>query len=602
MAGIGGQCQRLHDAISTVNEAIAQIPAVGSQPLRFDALREQLIKMHEANASLREKAVPFDDGTTPCPEEIRSGILMVPANCAEVVDELRAGLLVNLTASQRAVETGTRALGLAVRTFDMWVTADGHACFETIHADQMHRATSLAQSEKTGESPPYASTSINTDILALKARLADDRDMDTNGLQVAAIGEFLDSLQRYASVHSGNVVAASMSSSTALVPGSTSGHAPGDAGLLGSPGSSALFDDATGLGGPIPAYSAVDVPRAPHRIHLRHISRLPDLEFEPLDIVFDPHGKVPRVAVADFYSRVRFFNVRNPKATAANKDIASLAQTSLTNGVHLRLTPAGQPRLAVLTENAVFADLAENGHDGIHFQKSSINIHDYGTSMQRVAQIRQSNVRPFDFSADGRLLAVRGSRGRIEVLPVTGGRGVAVVRGHTDEVVDARFTSDGTGLVSMSRDGTLRVTSTTTWQGTAKLEMPEWRNPTFLAVPAGPSNVVVSAWGRSMYLWNPESGALDKWRLDGDVDDPTTAEGWPLAASPDLRFLCCRTEQGADVREVASGRVLCRLGFGAGFATAAAWSADSRMLALGRIVGGSFGQGQGRIDFWEVIE
>jgi WD40 repeat protein len=306
--------------------------------------------------------------------------------------------------------------------------------------------------------------------------------------------------------------------------------------------------------------------------------------------------------VADFYSRIRFFNVRNPKTPAGSQGVATLAYTSHTNGLYLRLAPAGPPRLAVLTELPSSNDLAEQGHDGVHFNKATVNVHDYGTNTGgRVAQLRQGSVRPFDFSADGKLLAVRGSRGRIEVVMTNGGKGVAVVRGHTDEVVDARFTSDGTGLVSISKDGTLRVTSTTTWQGTAKLEMPEWRNPVFLAVPATSSNIVMTAWGRRMYLWNPETGALDKWRLDGEGDEAAT-EGWPLAASPDLRFLCCRTDQGADVREVASGRVLCRLGFGAGFATAAAWSADSKMLALGRIVGGNFGQGQGRIDFWEVIE
>ncbi|KAH6670348.1 hypothetical protein F5X68DRAFT_224919 [Plectosphaerella plurivora] len=524
MSGIGDQCQRLHDSIEVLTQAIAQIPAIGTQPQRFDVIRQHLDGMKTANSSLQEKAVPFDDGTTPCPDEIKRA--------------------------------------------------------------------SLAQAETTGDSPPYASTSINNDILALKARLADDRDMDTNGVQVAVISEFLDSLQRYASAHSGNVVGPSMANQ-ALGEASGSGN-------LDAPGSSAPFGEVPGPGLPIPAYSAVDIPRAPHRIHLRHVSRLPDLEYEPLDIVFDPASKVPRVAVADFYSRVRFFHVRDPKAAAGNQDLATLAQTMPSNGVHLRIAPTGPPRFAVLTETPIISDLAEQGHDGVHFNKSTINVHDY-PSAGRVAHIRRSNVRPFDFSIDGKLLAIRGSRGRIEVLTTTGGRGAAVVRGHTDEVVDARFTSDGTGLVSMSKDGTLRVTSTTTWQGTAKLEILEWRNPVFLAVPATGSSIVMSAWGRQVYLWNPDTGALDKWRLDGGEDEGAT-EGWPLAASPDLRFLCCRTDQGADVREVASGRVLCRLGFGAGFATAAAWSQDSKMLALGRIVGGNFGIGSGRIDFWEVIE
>jgi len=464
----------------------------------------------------------------------------------------------------------------------------------------MKSATSLAAAEKSGESPPYATTSISDEILAIKSRLAEDRDSDINGLQIVALSEFLDCLQRYAASQAGMLSPTAMSN---LAISSVS--RPGPSTAIGEELSrvSTTIEDSFQPGHPIPAYSVVDVPAAPQRIHLRHVSRVPVLEFEPIDVVFDTQSPILRVGIADLYSRVRFFNVRGSPSSKPAEDLATLSSQVGTTGQHLTLTRMGPPRLAVVTEGPIGPDPGENQHDGEHFLKPVLNIYNYATG-SRVAQVKRAGVRPFSFSPDGTYLAVRGPRGRVEIVSAANGKGVAVVRSHTDEVVDAKFTSDGSALVTMSRDGTLRVTSTATWQGISKLEVAEWRNPVFLALPLTQSNVIVSVWGRKVYLWNPDTGALDKWDLDlGDENTGATAnEGWPLAASPNLKYLCCRTEQGADVREVASGRVLCRLGFGAGFATSAAWSADSRILALGRMVGGVFGVGTGRVDFWEVID
>lgn len=457
-------------------------------------------------------------------------------------------------------------------------------------------ATSLAAAEKNGDSPPYQSTTIYDEILAIKVRLAEDRDKGINGLQIAVLTEFLDCLQQYAAAQSGNVVGPSSMQGLSL----SDFPRPGASGNGEGPSrSSPILEDMHQPSQPIPAYSAVDTPRAPHRIRIRQISRIPDLEYEPLDVAFDPLSRIARVAVADLYSRVRFFLVRGHNGSDST---AVISLNMATTGMHMTLSPSAPPRLAVVAEGANQAPamgVSVVRHDLETFQKGSVVIADYSHG-SRVVTFKQSGGRPFSFSRDGAYLAARGPRGRVEIVSGLDGRGVTVVRSHTEEVVDAKFTADGSGLVSMSRDGTLRVTSTATWHGTAKLEVAEWRNPVLLALPAAKGRVVLSVWGRSVYLWDPDTEALDKWDLD--AGEGVTTESWPLAASPDLRYLCCRNEQGADIREVVSGRVLCRLKFESGFATAAGWSADSKMLALGWMSGGVMGQGKGRVDIWEIID
>ncbi|KAL9946583.1 hypothetical protein ACHAQF_003739 [Verticillium nonalfalfae] len=504
----------------------------------------------------------------------------------------------------RPLETGRRALDVAVAGLDM--------------------ATGVNMAEQTGDSPPYATTSIVPEILYIKVRLAEDRDRNANTVQTVVLTEFLEALQRFASQHSGNLVPPPIeqhrnsnvaSSDAASLPGGSgsgsgsgggpdSFQAPDDSTRAPSPGLDGL--DAGDLGRPTPAYSAIRLPPAPQRMDLRHVSRLPTLESEILGIAFDATARVPRVAVTTYHHRVRFFHMKVPEGRE------QMAGRFNLNGTSMCLSPAG-PSMAVVQEHmdnlstSAYERLElsrrqagsrETLHDGRTFLDPEVVVFGYAKQTYLTKHLRWPGARPFAFSPNGAWLAVRGVLGRVEVWDVAGGgKGVGVVRSHTADVFEARFTAGGDGLVTMSRDGTLRVTSTMTWQGTAKLEVDEWKNPVFLAVSVAGS-VVASVWGRKVYLWDPDTGALDNWSLDGPG-----GEGWPLAASPDLRFLCCRTENGADVRDMATGRVLCRMGFGQGFASSAAFSLDSKYLTVGRALGGHHvREALGRVDFWEIIE
>ncbi|KAM0321423.1 hypothetical protein ACHAQA_010139 [Verticillium albo-atrum] len=623
MDTLSAQCDRLQETLATVNEGIEEFSRTyPPSQATLEPLTGEIANLQRATTSLRDKAAPFDDGVTPIPDDVFRGVKTVPANCIDNVLAVQQTLqdpsrqrqdwqgIVSMDVNRlvRALETGRRAIDVAVVGLDM--------------------ATGVNQAEQTGDSPPYATTSIVPEILEIKMRLAEDRDRGANAVQALTLTEFLEALQRFASRQSGNLVPpnstdhqGSMAVSDAASfqdsaggggsggGGSGSFYAPGGSSRPPSPGQDSIaVDDLTQ---PTPAYSAIQLPPAPQRMDLLHVSRLPTLGSEVLGVAFDATARVPRVAVTVYHQRVRFFHMKIPEGKTI---VQQLAGRFNINGTSMCLSPVG-PLIAVVQEHMDDMSLSvytrfetlrprDVVHDGKTFADPEVVVINYAKQLPVMSPMRWPGARPFAFSPDGTWLAARGVRGRVEVVDVTNrGKGVGVVRGHTEDVFDARFTADGGELVTMGRDGTLRVTSTRTWQGTAKLEVAEWRNPVFLAVSAtaGGSGVVVSVWGRRVYLWNPNTGALDKWSLDGYGGN--SGEGWPLAASPDLRLLCCRTEQGADVRETATGRVLCRMGFGQGFASTAAFSKDSKYLTVGRAVTGhNSKESMGRVDFWEIIE
>ncbi|EGX91111.1 Quinoprotein amine dehydrogenase [Cordyceps militaris CM01] len=91
-------------------------------------------------------------------------------------------------------------------------------------------------------------------------------------------------------------------------------------------------------------------------------------------------------------------------------------------------------------------------------------------------------------------------------------------------------------------------------------------------------NVVVSVWGDVVYRWHHATGAVDSFSLGAR----RVREGWPVALSPDCRFLLCRNDEGVDVSDAHAGRLLFTVNFSRGFLTAAAFSADAKFLALGK--------------------
>lgn len=217
-------------------------------------------------------------------------------------------------------------------------------------------------------------------------------------------------------------------------------------------------------------------------------------------------------------------------------------------------------------------------HDGVRFKKPIVYLGDY-LNGRKIQQARWPGVKPLAFSHDTHWLAVAGARGRIGLFDIRSGapEKTVILNIHLDDVTHAAFTPDGIALATASRDGTLRLTSHETQKSIAKLETDTWQKPLFLGITPN-SDVIVSIWGDTVFHWNHSTAALESYSLS----TRRQREGWPIAMSADCRFLCCRTDDGVDVSDLYSGRVLHTIKFQRGFVTAAAFSWDGKYLILGK--------------------
>lgn len=247
------------------------------------------------------------------------------------------------------------------------------------------------------------------------------------------------------------------------------------------------------------------------------------------------------------------------------------------------------------------------GSGGVEFHHSSTVLVRDVASGKTVIEIKEAQGSLLCWSQDGRLIAAGeehsgscsgGNLDRVGVWDAKTGRRVGRVMSHIDTVTHAVFApasllsstpnGDGRGsLVTLSRDGTLRITDPATSRTLSRLEI-DSHNPRLLAVS---SRCVASIWGARMYIWYPAANDLTSYHLNAARGD--AVEGWPLCISPDCRYLACRTEDGFDVMELGSGTVLCREVCSAAVTTGA-FSPDSRLLLLGRM--------DGVLEFWDLAD
>jgi WD40 repeat protein len=210
---------------------------------------------------------------------------------------------------------------------------------------------------------------------------------------------------------------------------------------------------------------------------------------------------------------------------------------------------------------------------------------------------------PVVLSPDGRLLAAVSSRDPRHILiismfssynsmtfsynSVAGGL-ANVIPHHIDEVTHLVFMPDGTELVSLSKDGSVRVSSVQSGRTRRKFEVETRYRPEMLQVsPDG--EMIASVLGREVMLWYPKTGAINGYRLDM----VRQSEGWPLCISPNCRYLLCRTEEGFDVSDLATGKFRGEVAGESSFATSAAFSSDSRFVVIGKF--------DGEIQMYQVI-
>lgn len=219
---------------------------------------------------------------------------------------------------------------------------------------------------------------------------------------------------------------------------------------------------------------------------------------------------------------------------------------------------------------------------------------------------------PLAYSPDGELLAGVSVRDptRVMVMKVPPPENkypyamipklMRIVMSHLDEVTKVAFLpagSNGAGagagagaaggaraLVSAGKDGQVRVTDVDSGRTLKKIEVPVVgaRFPVSILQVSPDGTLVVTVWGRDVVLWYLDSGRVHTYNLDA----VRVHEGWPMAVSPDCRYLMCRNEEGFDVMEVQTGK------FRGGFAvsgqpiTSATFDSTGTRLATGDYSGG----------------
>jgi len=84
---------------------------------------------------------------------------------------------------------------------------------------------------------------------------------------------------------------------------------------------------------------------------------------------------------------------------------------------------------------------------------------------------------------------------------------------HLDEITHMQFMPNGKELVSLSKDGTGRLTSVKNGSTKGKFEVPGRANPKLLQVsPDG--KLVVSVWGYDVMMWYPSTGQTTSYNLN----------------------------------------------------------------------------------------
>lgn len=337
---------------------------------------------------------------------------------------------------------------------------------------------------------------------------------------------------------------------------------------------------------PIPEYNAIGITNpSPLRISLRHLAKKELSNHEVIEVAYLIRSDKPTIAVCTMESPTRFYDI--------NANQVSCLQNQ--HGVNMVFSRNGR-QWAYLSEEDGRV-LNPQSHDGKNFKKPVIHLGDY-INGRRVSMPKWPGSKPLSFSQDGKWLAVGTTRGRVGLLDCLNfNKTSVVIPCHQDEVTHAVFTPDSKILVTQSRDGMIRLTDTETRKAIAKLETDTWKKPMFLGVsPQG--DIIVSIWGDTIFHWNHGTQALESFELSSR----RTREGWPMAISPDCRFLCCRTDDGVDVSDLYSGRVLYTIKFQSGYATTAAFSWDGRYLILGKAASWmGFRVAMSTLDVWELV-
>ncbi|KAK4098458.1 WD40 repeat-like protein [Parathielavia hyrcaniae] len=199
---------------------------------------------------------------------------------------------------------------------------------------------------------------------------------------------------------------------------------------------------------------------------------------------------------------------------------------------------------------------------------------------------------PMAWSPDRTVLVGVSTRepSQIQVVKIQGGhKGMdvtaeKVLMGHTEEATQLAFLpswkGDGRALVSAGKGGYVRVTSVESWRTVKRIEIGA-RSPASILKMSPNGKLVVTVWGREVVLWYLDSGRVQNYNLNV----VRQSEGRPLYVSPDCQLLACRTEEGFDVSDVATGKFRGEYAWTGNPITSAAFNSNATRLAVGDYCG-----------------
>jgi len=276
-------------------------------------------------------------------------------------------------------------------------------------------------------------------------------------------------------------------------------------------------------------------------------------------------------------------------ASTITSSIVRISEKSIANSTSASLAGSTH-RVATLRDWTV-----QLGPNIEYHHNSTVLVRDFATGKTAI-ELRDAARGPVVWSHDGLAIAAgeTTARGRMGVWDVRTGARIGRVVSHIDDVTHAAFTPD-MKLVTLSRDGTARVSDPTTGRTLSRLEIEGTAaaNPRLLAVSRD-GRSIVSLWGTTVHVWLPGASHLTSY----DLRTVRQTESWPLCVSPDGRWMASRTEDGVEVLDVASGTVAWERREEAAcmenMVTTAAFSGDGSVLILGRM--------SGAVEVWDVAE
>lgn len=126
----------------------------------------------------------------------------------------------------------------------------------------------------------------------------------------------------------------------------------------------------------------------------------------------------------------------------------------------------------------------------------------------------------FELSPDGRLMAVGDAAGGISLHDVVTGLKQRDLRGHAGRVTALRFSGNGSRLVSVGNDATVRTWDTTTGDELVPLYKPG-SEPSLIDISPDGTRVLAGVIDGGVYLWDPAAGRRVMYVIG--------QEGWPWA-------------------------------------------------------------------------